>query len=99
MPTLRTHSKLHHWLATHGVASFLLMTLAFLGFGLLSLDLVRLVSANAGYLSSTGWAGLLDGGLAQLLELVVNALAAIAAYLVFKLCEHVLVHRLAHGRL
>ena len=90
------HSRLYRWLSTHEFACFLLMTLAFVVFGLLSLDLVRLVSANAGFLLRAGWDGVLDGGLLQLLELGLTALAAIGAYLVFKLCEHVLVHRLAH---
>lgn len=92
-------TRLHAWLQTHALACFLLMTAAFLVFGLLSLDLVRLVSANARFLAGTGWMGLWeDGGLRQLLELCLNALLAIAAYLVFKLCEHVLVQRLAHRR-
>ena len=94
----RTHTKLHDWLSRHALAAFLLMTLAFVLFGLLSLDLVRLVSANAGYLLSNGWQGWVDGGFLQLLELVLSALAAIAAYLVFKTCEHVLVQRLLQRR-
>lgn len=94
MPT--PHSRLYLWLAAHVPVCFVLMALSFVLFGILSLDLVRLVSANAGFLLRAGWDGLLDGGLQQLLELSLNALAAIAAYLCFKLCEHVLVHRLAH---
>jgi hypothetical protein len=74
------------------------MTLAFLLFGLLSLDLVRLVSANASLLAVVGWMGWWDGGPRQLLELLLNALLAMAAYLVFKLCEQVLVQRLSQGR-
>ena len=57
-----TRSRLHRWLSTHRAACFVLMTLAFLVFGLLSLDLVRLVSANAGFLWRAGWDGLMDGG-------------------------------------
>lgn len=86
------------WLARHELLCFVLMTLSFLGFGLFSLDLLRLVSANGAYLLASGWIGLLDGGLAQLLALSLSALAAMAAYLLFKLCEHVLVQRLAHSR-
>ena len=89
-------SRLYRWLSTHRAACFVLMTLSFLVFGLLSLDLVKLVSANAGFLWRAGWDGLMDGGFAQLLELAASAVAAIASYLVFKLCEHVLVDRLAH---
>jgi ABC-type sulfate transport system permease component len=89
-------SKLHQWLAAHPLWAFLLMTLAFLVFGLLSLDLVRVVSANAGYLLDHGWTALKDNGLRQALELGLTALAAILAYLVFKLCEYVLVQKLLH---
>ena len=96
MAELNIHSRLYKWLSSHGLVAFLLMTLTFVLFGLLSLDLVRLVSANADYLLSNGWAGWLDGGFVQLLELAINALLAIASYLSFKLCEHVLVHRLAY---
>ncbi|MDN3922602.1 hypothetical protein [Roseateles violae] len=92
-------SRLAAWLAAHAPACFLLMSAAFIVFGLLSLDLVRLVAANAGFLWRSGWDGLIaDGGWLQLLELMLGVLAAIAAYLVFKLCEHVLVQRLAFGR-
>ena len=92
-------TRLYGWLLAHRPACFLLMTLAFLSFGVLSLDLVKVVSANAGYLWANGWMGLMDGGFRQLLELLATALLAIAAYLIFKLCEHALVHRLAHRRL
>lgn len=90
------HSRLHRWLNRHIAACFVLMTLSFLVFGILSLDLVKLVSANAGFLWRAGWDGLMDGGFAQLLELVASAVAGIASYLVFKLCEHVLVDKLAN---
>ncbi len=90
------HSRLHRWLSSHSAACFVLMTLSFLVFGLLSLDLVKMVSANAGFLWRSGWDGLMDGGFAQLLELVTSAVAGIASYLVFKLCEHVLVDKLAN---
>jgi hypothetical protein len=95
----RIHSRLYNWLAAHAPVCFLLMSLSFVVFGLLSLDLVRLVSANTGFLLRAGWDGFFaDGGLVQLLELCLSALVAIAAYLVFKLCELVLVQRLAHAR-
>ena len=91
-----TSSKLYLWLSRHAVACFVLMTLSFLVFGLLSLDLVKMVSANAGFLWRSGWDGLMDGGFVQLLELVVSAVAGIVSYIVFKLCEHVLVDKLAN---
>ncbi|RTL44347.1 MAG: hypothetical protein EKK53_07655 [Burkholderiales bacterium] len=78
------------WLRRHRVACFGLMVVAFLVFGLLTLDLVRLVSANAALLKENGWQALQDGGLQQLAELVASAAAAMAAWLLFKVCETVL---------
>ena len=79
------------WLRRHRAACFAIMVLSFIGFGLLTLDLVRLVGANAALLSEHGWQGLQDGGARQLLELLVSAIAAMAAWLLFKVCETVLV--------
>ena len=79
------------WLRRHRVACFAVMVVSFIAFGLLTLDLVRLVSANAALLSTYGWQGLQDGGLRQLLELLLSTVAAMAAWLLFKVCETVLV--------
>ena len=79
------------WLRRHRTACFALMVMSFIGFGLLTLDLVRLVSANAALLSEYGWQGLQDGGARQLLELLASSIGAMAAWLLFKVCETVLV--------
>ena len=90
------NSPLYQWLLGHRLPCFLLLTLGFVGFGVLSVDLVRLLAANAGFLLAHGWVGLTEGGFAQLLELCAKALLAMVCYLVFKLCEHALIARLAH---
>lgn len=82
------------WLRRHHWACFALMTLCFIAFGLLTLDLVRIVGANAAFLADNGWQGLLDGGLRQLLELLASCVGAMAAWLLFKVCETVLVQSL-----
>ena len=82
------------WLRRHRLACFGLMVLGFMSFGLLTLDLVRLVSANAAFLSEYGWQGLQDGGLRQLLELLASCIGAMAAWLLFKVCETLLVQSL-----
>jgi len=79
------------WLRRHRLACFGLMVLGFIAFGLLTLDLVRLVGANAAFLSEYGWQGLQDGGLRQLVELLASSVGAMAAWLLFKLCETVLI--------
>lgn len=47
-------SHLTGWLRRHRIACFGLMVLGFMVFGLLTLDLVRLVSANAAFVSEYG---------------------------------------------
>jgi hypothetical protein len=79
------------WLRRHRLACFGLMVVAFLVFGLLTLDLVRLVSANAALITENGWQALRDGGLQQLAELLGSAVAARAAGGVLKVCEMLLV--------
>jgi len=90
------HTRQFRWLVQHYIATYFLMVSLFLIFGLLSLDLVKYVSANANYLLEYGLEALWDGGLRQFIELVFNALGAVLAYLGFKLCEHALVERAAH---
>jgi len=72
------------------------MVALFLIFGLLSLDLVKYVSANANYLLEYGLDALWDGGLRQLIDLILTSFFAVFAYLGFKLCEHALAERAAH---
>ncbi|MEB0140173.1 MULTISPECIES: hypothetical protein [unclassified Undibacterium] len=89
-------TPLFNWLVRHYVATYFLMVLLFLVFGLLSLDLVKYVSSNTSYLLNYGVEALLDGGLRQFIELCLTSLLAVLAYLGFKLCEHALVARAAH---
>ncbi len=95
---MTSNSKLYLWLSAHFLVTFVLLTVSFMLFAIVTLDLARVVTANAAYISSNGWEGLLDGGLQQFAELSLGAVMAMAFYLLFKLCEHVLTHRLAHAR-
>jgi hypothetical protein len=90
-----TNSKLYLWLRRHPLACFLLMTASFIGFGYLTVDLIRLLSSNANFVLAYGWLALEIGALQQLGELWLAALLAMACYLLFKLCEQVLVQWLA----
>lgn len=83
------------WLRRHPLPCFGVMTLSFLVFGGLTLDLVRVFAANLQFLSDNGWQALQDGGLAQLVELLLSAVGAMVAYLLFKLCETLLLQSLA----
>lgn len=89
-----TFSGFTGWLRRHRLACFGLMVAAFIVFGLLTLDLVRVVSANVAFITDNGWLGLQEGGLRQLLELLATSVAAMAAWLLFKVCETLLVQSL-----
>jgi hypothetical protein len=78
-----------HWLST-----LLLMALFALVFGLSTLNLFIMVEANFSLIARHGSMALLDGGLRQLGELAGYGLVALAAYLLLKACEKVLVERI-----
>lgn len=75
------------------------MGLAFVGFGFTSLNLLYLIRANVGLVIEHGGMALLDGALQQIFELTVSGFLGLAMYLVFKVCEHILVDKLLrqHG--
>ena len=75
--------------------TFLVMGLGFLGFGAGTVNLFMVLKANADLVLDVGWQALMDGAAQQLLELLATAYSSMAAYLVFKACEHRLVHWLA----
>ena len=79
------------------MVSFLLMTASFVFFGYFTIDLVHLLSSNAAFIVRHGWLALKSGGLQQLGELSLLALLAMACYLLFKLCEQVLLQRLSNS--
>ena len=74
--------------------TFVVMVLSFLAFGVGTLNLFVLIRANGNFLLENGWMAVMDGGLRQSAELLANALVAMAAYVIFKTCEHRLVHAL-----
>ncbi len=74
--------------------TFVVMGLAFFGFGAGSLNLFFLLKANTTLLAEHGWMAAMDGGARQLIELLVTGYLSVAAYVVFKACEHALVHHL-----
>jgi hypothetical protein len=80
------------WLA------FAVMGLSFFGFGVGTLNLFMLLKANAELFAGYGWQAVLDGGLQQLVELLLTGYLSMICYLVFKVCEHSLVRRLSDAR-
>jgi hypothetical protein len=79
-----------HWL------SFVMLCLSFAVFGAGTLNLFNLFRANIGLIADHGVMALVDGAALQLLELLATLLMSMAAYVVFKACEHSLVLGLSH---
>jgi len=76
--------------------TFLVMGFAFLGFGAGTVNLLMVFSANATFIASYGWEALMEGGARQFAELVVTGYLSMAAYVIFKTCEHRLSDWLGH---
>lgn len=72
--------------------SFVVMGLAFFTFGAGTLNLFFLLRANTGLVYEHGLTALVDGGAQQLVELLLTGYLSMAAYVVFKACEHRLAH-------
>ena len=75
--------------------TFVVMGLAFFCFGMVTLNLLRMLHANVQLILDNGVMALADGGARQLFELAVNGYVAMLAYVVMKTCEHTLSHWLA----
>jgi len=73
------------------------MGLAFLSFGAGTLNLFTLLKANTELVFNYGWMALGDGAAQQLVELLLTTYLSMAAYILFKACEHRLVHWLAES--
>ncbi|WP_139167026.1 hypothetical protein [Chromobacterium sphagni] len=82
------------WLCRHPWLAFVLLGLSFLVFGAATVNLALLLQLNLRLWLDVGWQAAMDGALRQLLELLISGYAAMAAYIVFKCCERVLVERL-----
>ena len=80
------------WVLARPWLSFIVMGLSFLAFGAGTLNLIFVFQANARFIAEQGWQAVMDGALLQLLELVVTGAVSMAAYVVFKSCEHRLSH-------
>ena len=61
----------------------------------MSFDLIRLVTANADYLSSYGLLAFQEDGLQQFFELWLKAFATMVFWVMFKVCEVNLVNAIA----
>lgn len=78
------------WLA------FAVLCVAFALFGASTVNLFMLLRLNLALVAEHGRMALMDGAAEQLLELLLSLMCGMAAYVIFKSCEHCLVQRLNH---
>jgi hypothetical protein len=97
-PAAASTSRLYRFLSARWWLAFILLGASFALFGVASLNLVQMLSANFEFLGRYGFVAVREGGLTQLVELVLSGYAAALFYLLFKLCEKVLVDRLSTSR-
>ena len=90
-----SQSRIYQLLSRWWLGTFVLLGVSFVLFGFASLNLIHLLGANLEFRARHGWDAARDGGVMQLVELVFTGYTAAACYIVFKLCEKVLVERLA----
>lgn len=89
-------TRLYMLLSRRWWLALLLMGACFVAFGFASLNLLALLQANLRFLAEYGADAVRDGALEQLFELIVYGYLAAGFYVVFKVCEKVLVWRLTH---
>ena len=93
------HANVQQWfhrvVLSRRWVTFVVMGLSFFVFGAGTLNLFMLFKSNAELLANFGWQAVVDGGLLQLVQLLLAGFASLAAYLVFKICEYRLVQSIA----
>ena len=82
------------FLYAHAWLTLVLMVAFFLCFGVTSVNLFVLLKMNIDLFIQYGLMVIEDGALEQLVDLIVSATLSIVFYLVFKVCERVLVEKL-----
>jgi hypothetical protein len=92
------YSRLYAFLSKRWWLTFILMGVSFVLFGLLTLNLLHTLGANLEFLGMHGVDAVREGGLMQLVGLILSGYMAAAFYVFFKLCEKVLVERLSVTR-
>jgi hypothetical protein len=87
-----------YFLFRRPLVTFVLLGVFFLLFGLTSLNLFFLLKANLNLFLEYGWMVIDDGALEQLMELLGSAYLSIVFWLLFRLCERILIERMTRKR-
>jgi hypothetical protein len=85
------------YLYRHMLLTFALMGAFFTLFGVTSVDLYFLLKANIGLFIEYGAMVIADGALRQLAELLCLVILSLAFFLLFAVCERILIKRLMAG--
>ena len=92
----------HKWvnfLFRHPTVTFVLMGAFFLAFGVTSVNLFVLLKMNLDLFLEYGLMVIDDGALQQLVELLGSAYLSMLFYVMWRLCERIIVERLIRARL
>jgi len=87
------------FLFRHPAVTFVLMGAFFLLFGVTSVNLFVLLKQNIDLFLEYGLMVIEDGALRQLLELLGSAYLSMLFWLLFRLCERIIVERMIRARL
>jgi hypothetical protein len=87
-----------YFLFRNPLLTFVLLGLFFLLFGLTSINLFFLLKANINLFLEYGLMVIDDGALDQLVELLGSAYLSMLFWLLFRICERILVERLTKKR-
>jgi hypothetical protein len=91
---INTESVTLRFMTRYWPVTFAIMTLSFLAFGALSVNLAQTFLVNIQLIREYGMMALRDGAFLQLMELLLTACFAVAFYVCFKTCESALVQRI-----
>lgn len=94
----RAHALFHRLVLRRAWTAFVVMGLAFLGFGVCTVSIATFLKAALDLVFDVGWQALEDGAARQLAGLLFNGYLSMAFYVVFKACEYRLVHGLSEER-
>jgi len=83
-----TSAAFQRWILSRGWLTFVVLGISFFIFAAATVNLGRLFLANSRLLSDHGWQAVMDGALWQFADLVITGYLGMAAYIVFKTCEH-----------
>jgi hypothetical protein len=87
-----------YFLFRHPLVTFILLGVFFLLFGTTSINLFFLLKANLNLFLEYGLMVIDDGALEQLVELLGSAYLSMLFWILFRLCERVLIERLTKKR-